>query len=122
MKEKIPNPSKILNHRQDQSRKNSSQTLRETLFFLIITPSRLQGHFGLRPAFPLVPPIYEPHHHFASAPAITPIEVSWPYLTLGKGKGAGELENRSVGAVKSGDHLLDLRILLLKRGCGDGLW
>ncbi|GIY15952.1 hypothetical protein CEXT_495851 [Caerostris extrusa] len=38
------------NHPQDQCRKNSSRTLRETLFFLIITSSRLQGHFSLRPA------------------------------------------------------------------------
>ncbi|GIY71216.1 hypothetical protein CDAR_540611 [Caerostris darwini] len=104
------------NQGQDPCRQNSGQTLREALFFLIITSSRLQGHFSLRPAFLSAPPIYEPHHHFGIAPAITPAEVSSRYLTLGRGEGAGESEKRSVGAVKSGDHLLPLNILSFKRG------
>ncbi|GIY71222.1 hypothetical protein CDAR_540641 [Caerostris darwini] len=119
MKEERPNTSKILNHRQDPCRKNSTRTLRETLFFLIITSSRLQGHFCLRPAFLSAPPIYEPHHHLASAPAITPAEVSSSMFDVRQRKGAGESEKISMGAVKSGDYLFDLKIRSFKRGYGD---
>ncbi|GIY71220.1 hypothetical protein CDAR_540631 [Caerostris darwini] len=102
------------NHRQDQCRKNSSQTLRETLFFLIITSSRLKGHFSLSFRIPIGP-------HQSTSP-ITIWRVPLPQfpqkshlrcLTLGRGEGAGESEKRSVGAVKSGDYLLDLKILSL---------
>ncbi|GIY71218.1 hypothetical protein CDAR_540621 [Caerostris darwini] len=69
--EKIQIIAKCQNIDWDPCRKNSTRTLRETLFFLIITSSRLKGRFS--PYLP--PPIYEPHHPLASAPAITPAEV-----------------------------------------------
>ncbi|GIY71214.1 hypothetical protein CDAR_540591 [Caerostris darwini] len=43
------------NHRQDPSCKNSTRTLRKTLFFLIVTSSRLQGHFSLSSRIPICP-------------------------------------------------------------------
>ncbi|GIY71213.1 hypothetical protein CDAR_540581 [Caerostris darwini] len=36
-------------------RKNSNRTLRETLFFLIVTSPRLQGHFSPRPTMVSAP-------------------------------------------------------------------